>query len=202
MQNANTSSAPVAFVLGAAATEAPTEAPASVTPATAKPAPAPAVAAPAADTDRSAERLAARTAIADYYSGAGKSIPFKAASDTFAEIRLDKAPKAATTRQAALLAAMLIAGDNVKPNGNFVRGGFTFDGKHVQPETGCLSDMLGRTIKHISGPLTGKQAREAIFRIDLARARTEISAHLGDKLGKQALAKLDKLNPPKPAKAA
>lgn len=148
----------------------------------------------AADTsDRQAERLAARTAIADYYGGAGKSVPFKSASDTFAAIRLDKQPKAPTTRQAALLAAMLLAGDNIDKRGRFTRGGFTYDNRAVQPETGCLSDMLGRTVFHVSGPLTGKQARDAVFRIDLKRARSEISAMLGDKLAKPALAKLDKL---------
>ncbi len=158
-------------------------------PATAKPANAAPADKPAIDIG--AERKAATDAIRSYYSGA--SLPFKAASDKFAPFRTDKAPKRATERQAALVAAMLLAGDNIQPNGNFVRGGFTFDGRNVQPETGCLSDMHGRIIKHVSGPLAGKQARESVFNIDLATARAEISAHLGDKLAKPALAKLDKL---------
>lgn len=149
---------------------------------------------PAADSDtsdRQAERIAAAAAISAFYSG--RSLPFKAASDTFAALRLDKAPKAATTRQAALIASMLLAGDNIKPDGTFTRGGFIHDARAVQPETGCLSDMLGRVVSYVSGPTTGKQSRDAIFRIDLAKARAEISAHLGDKLGKLAIAKLDKL---------
>ena len=93
---------------------------------------------------------------------------------------------------------MLLAGDNVKPNGQFTRGGFIMpdtDGKPraVQPETGCLSDMHGRLIRHISGPLAGKQSRDAVFAIDLKAARAEISALLGDKLAKPALARIDKL---------
>lgn len=174
----------------------------------AKPAKLPAAQKPAAkpettDIDmRRAEREAGRIAIADYYSGIGKSIPFKSASDTFAEIRLDKQPKAPTVRQAALLAAMLCAGDNIDKRGQFKRGGFIHDGKRVQPETGCLSDMLGRTVFHVNGPLSGKHAIDATFRIDLKRARAEIQAALGDKLGKAAIAKLDKLAPAKPAKAA
>lgn len=164
------------------------------TKAAAKPA-SPVIAATDAAADsinaRAAERIAARDAIATYY-GAG-SIPFKAASDTFAPFRTDKAPKRATARQAALLAAMLVSGDNVQPNGNFTRGGFIHNGLHVQPETGCLSDMHGRCVAHVSGPLAGKQSRDAVFNIDLATARAEISALLGDKLGKLALAKIDKL---------
>jgi hypothetical protein len=156
-------------------------------------------AAPAETTDRIAERIAAREAISAYY-GAG-SIPFKAASDTFAPFRTDKAPKNATTRQAALLAAMLISGDNVAPNGDFKRGGFTHNGKPVQPETGCLSDMHGRVITHVSGPLAGKLARDAVFNIDLAKAKAEISANLGDALGKLALARINTLQR-KQAKAA
>lgn len=144
-----------------------------------------------ASTTRADERIAAAAAVRDFYTG--KSLPFKAASDTFATLRLDKPAKAATTRQAALIAAMLLSGDNVKRNGHFTRGGFIHDGKAVQPETGCLSDMLGRVVKHVSGPLTGKQARDAVFSIDLKLARAEISAHLGDKLGKLALARIDKL---------
>lgn len=165
-------------------------------PVAAKPVPVPA--APASDV--AAERKAARDAISTYYSG--RSLPFKSASDTFATLRTDKAAKAPTTRQAALLAAMLIAGDNVNKRGEFKRGGFTYDGRNVQPETGCLSDMLGRAVYYVSGPLSGKQARDAIFRIDLARARAEISAQLGDSLAKLAIAKLDQLAPAKPAKPA
>ncbi len=149
-----------------------------------------------ADTDRAAERKAGASAVRAYY--AGGSLPFKAASDTFAPFRTDKPAKRATERQAALLAAMLLAGDNIKPNGQFTRGGFVMpdeNGKprNVQPETGCLSDMHGRVIKHVSGPLAGKQSRDAIFAIDLKAARAEISALIGDKLAKPAIVRIDKL---------
>jgi hypothetical protein len=188
-----TTEAPTVAAPATAKRAKPTAKPVAAKPSKRADKPVPAVATkPEPDTsDRSAERIAARTAIADYYSGAGKSIPFKSASDTFAPLRLDKAPKAATVRQAALLAAMLISGDNIKRNGQFTRGGFIFDGKHVQPETGCLSDMLGRVVHHVNGPLAGREARTATFRVDLAKARAEISGLLGDKLAKQALAKLD-----------
>ena len=217
MQNLIATVAPAAIL--ATVSDAPSEAPAieAATPAkpskpakphrvkAAKPAkpavivPAAAPAAPAETSDRIAERLAAREAISAYY-GTG-SVPFKAASDTFAPFRTDKAPKNATTRQAALLAAMLVSGDNVQPNGNFKRGGFTHNGKPVQPETGCLSDMHGRVITHVSGPLAGKLARDAVFNIDLAKAKAEISANLGDALGKLALARIAALSR-KLAKAA
>lgn len=165
-------------------------------PAAAKPAKpaatvAPSVPASDATSDRTAERIAARDAVSTYYNG--RSLPFKSASDTFAAFRTDKAPKAPTTRQAALLAAMLISGDNVQPNGQFKRGGFVFDGRNVQPETGCLSDMHGRTVSHVSGPLAGKLARDAIFAIDLPKARAEISANIGDAIGKLAIARIDAL---------
>lgn len=173
--------------------------PAAAKPRAPKPSAKPAVAAakpakPPVDTEaRQAERIAARAAIADFYSGAGKSIPFKAASDTFAPFRTDKPAKAPTTRQAALLACMLLAGDNIGRDGTFKRGGFVHDGRAVQPETGCLSDMHGRVVRHVSGPLAGREARNSIFRLDLAVAETEIRANLGDKLGKLALARIAEL---------
>lgn len=196
-----TNSTPLAAVAAVAAPVAP----APVAPVAAKPErkprakpvagnPAAPAKPPVADTDaRHAERIAAREAISAFYSGAGKSLPFKSASDTFAAVRLDKAPKAPTTRQAALLAAMLLAGDNIGRTGRFTRGGFQHDGRNVQPETGCLSDMLGRVISHVSGPLTGREARNAVFAVDLTKAETEIRAHIGDKLGKLALARIASL---------
>lgn len=164
----------------------------------AKPAPVPVIVKP--DSDRAIERAVAATAVATYY--AGKSLPFKAASDTFRPLAVNT--KAATQRQAALFAAMLasdLAG-NIKPDGTFTRGGFRLPARlfnpkapadatvACQPESGCLSDANGRVISYVSGPLTGKAQREAIYRIDLAKAAAEISATLGDKLGKLALARI------------
>lgn len=165
-------------------------------PVAAKPAKPAVIAAPATDAskpaaDTSAERIAARDAIRGYYGGS--SLPLKAASDTFALYRTDKQPKRATERQAALLATIILLSSDIDKRGAFTRGGLQHDGKAVQPETGCLSDMHGRVISHVSGPLVGKQARDARFRINLKLARSEISALLGDKLGKLAIAKIDKL---------
>lgn len=165
----------------------------AVKPAAQKPviAETPAIVAKPDTSDKQAERIAAFEAICAFYSGTSQ--PFKSASDTFSLFRTDKAPKAATNRQAALIAAMLLAGDNIQPDGTFKRGGFTHNGRSVQPETGCLSDMHGRILTYVSGALIGSEARNATFRIDLAKARAEISARLGDKLGKLPLAKIDKL---------
>jgi len=145
----------------------------------------------AAHDDRREARKLAADAVRAYYAQA--SLPFKAAADRFSPLRLDKAPKAATTRQAALLASMLLAGDNVKAGGVFTRGGFVIDGRNVQPETGCLSDMLGRVISYVAGPLDGANARDATFSIDLKRAADEITSHLGGALGKAALARIAQL---------
>jgi hypothetical protein len=167
--------------------------------------PAAAAAAKPDNSARDAERQAASLAIAEFY--AGRSLPFKSASDAFAALRLDKAPKAATQRQAALLCVMLAAdtAGNIKPNGEFTRGGFRIPARlinpqakpgdmlAVQPETGCLSDMLGRTVHYVSGPTSGKAQRETVLRVDLARAKAEISAHIGDKLAKPALAAIARL---------
>lgn len=173
-------------------------------PVTAKPAPA--KPAPAADnSDRIAERAVAARAVADYYGG--RSLPFKSASDRFADLRADKQPKAPSERQAALLAVMLAAdlAGNIQPDGTFTRGGFRlparlFDANAkpdatvaCQPETGCLSDMLGRAVHYVSGPRSGREQRNTVLRLDLAAARAEIGAKLGDKLAKAAIARLDAL---------
>lgn len=217
MQNVNEATAPVVTV---ASTEAAAPAPAKRTrkPATAKadkPAKAERVAKPAAPAkpdqaerqaareaslnDRRQARIDAAKAVAQYY--AGSSLPFKAAADRFADLRLDKAAKRPSQRQAALLASMLLAGDNVKANGTFTRGAFVIDGRNVQPETGALSDMLGRVISYVSGPVSGNGQRDAVFRIDLAKARAEISEQIGGALARAAIARIDTLAPAKPAKA-
>lgn len=149
-------------------------------------------------SDRRQARIDAANAVKAYYNGA--SLPFKAAADRFADLRLTATPKRPTQRQAALLASMLLAGDNVKATGLFTRGAFVIDGRNVQPETGCLSDMLGRVISYVSGPTSGPGQRDAVFKIDLAKARTEISEQIGGTLARAALARLDTLAPVKPAK--
>lgn len=143
------------------------------------------------DSTREARKLAAQ-AVSAYYAGA--SLPFKAAADRFADLRTDKAPKRATERQAALLASMLCAdGDNIAADGTFTRGGFVIDGKRVQPETGALSDMLGRVVSYVSGPISGRGQADSVLRIDLAKAAGEIREHIGGALATQALARIDSL---------
>lgn len=142
----------------------------------------------AIDARREARKLAA-DAVSTYYSGA--SLPFKASADRFSDLRLDKTPKRATQRQAALLASMLLAGDNIKPDGTFTRGAFELDGKRVQPETGALSDMLGRVVSYVSGPTSGAGQSDTVLRIDLKRAQAEIRELIGGKLASAALKRLD-----------
>lgn len=153
----------------------------------------------AADS-RSLARQAARQAVAEFYSGASK--PFKAASDRFSDLNPANA-KAPSTRQAGLMLALITYGaGNFKPNGSFVRGGFIVPAKLVnanakpgetiraQPESGCLGNMLGRTISHVSGPITGKAQAEAVFKLDAKRALAEIQSAFGDKAANGARAML------------
>lgn len=142
-------------------------------------------------SERTEARTLAAKAVRAYYGEA--SLPFKAAADTFAPLRTDKAPKRATLRQSALLASMLLAGNNIKRDGTFTRGAFVIDGRNVQPETGALSDMLGRVVHYVSGPLSGANQRDAVFRVDLKRAAAEIREHVGEKLAGPALARLAEL---------
>lgn len=168
---------------------------------------------PAADTGKlEASRLARAVAVAAvsaYYNGA--SIPFKAASDRFADLRTDKLAKKPSLRQAALIAVMLAAdtAGNIKRNGTFTRGAFVLPAKlfnpkagagetvTCQPETGCLSDMLGRTVQYVSGPTSGAGQRDTVLRLDFKAARADL-ALLGGPLSRAAVAVLDKLQ----AKAA
>lgn len=180
-----------------------------VAPVAEKPAPAPVVVV----TSVADERHAAALAVGEFYT-AGTSFPFKSASVKLSDINANNA-KAPSVRTAALVAAMLAyAGDNIKPDGTFVRGGFRVpatlinpDAKRgdtlpAMPESGCLGNMLGRVVSHVSGPLGGKQARDGVFRIDFVAARAELQ-QLGDAVAKPALAVLNKLAPvAKPAKPA
>lgn len=144
----------------------------------------------AIDARREARKLAA-DAVSTYYAGA--SLPFKASADRFSDLRLDKTPKRATQRQAALLASMLLAGDNIKRDGTFTRGAFELDGKRVQPETGALSDMLGRVVSYVSGPTSGAGQSDTVLRIDLKRAQAEIRELIGGKLASAALTRIEAL---------
>lgn len=142
------------------------------------------------DAVREARKLASE-AVRSYYDGA--SLPFKAAADRFADLNTAKQPKRATQRQAAALAAMLLAGDNIKRDGTFTRGAFVIDGRNVQPETGVLSDMLGRVVSYVSGPISGAGQRDAVFKLNLKAAYGEIQALVGGKLASAALRKLEAL---------
>jgi hypothetical protein len=183
-------------------------------PKAAKPVEAAPVAAPT--TSIADERAAAAAAVSAFYTS-GPSFPFKSASVKLSDINPNNA-KAPSPRTAALVAAMLAyAGDNIKPNGEFVRGGFRVPATLINPsakrgetlpampESGCLGNMLGRVVHHVSGPLGGKQARDGVYRIDFDAARIELQ-QLGDGTAKPALAVLNKLSPvakpAKPAKAA
>lgn len=140
---------------------------------------------------REARKLAA-DAVKAYYAGA--SLPFKAAADTFSPTDPKRQPKRATMRQAALQASMLLAGDNVKRDGTFTRGAFVIDGRNVQPESGCLSDMLNRAVTYVSGPTSGAAQRDAVYRFDLKTVRAEITALLSPgALRTKALQRLDAL---------
>lgn len=151
------------------------------------------------DSRRLARDVAAR-AVAEFYSGASK--PFKAASDRFSDLNANNA-KAPSPRQAGLMLALITYGrGNIKANGHFVRGGFIVPAKLInpnakpdetvraQPESGCLGNMLGRTVKHVSGPVTGKAQSEAVFSLDAKRALAEIQAAFGDKPANAARALL------------
>lgn len=156
---------------------------------------------------RRAERAIAADFVADYYAGA--SLPFKSASDTFSPLNRNM-QKQATKRQAALICAMLLAdtSDNIKPDGTFKRGGFTVKAKlndhgklvlsraadatemHLQPESGCLGDMLGRVCSFVSGPTSGAGQRDSIFKLNLPLASREISELIGGKIAGAAIKRL------------
>jgi len=150
------------------------------------------------------ERAAAALAVAAFYT-AGSSMPFKAASARLSDLNPANI-KRPSPRTGALVAAMLAyapAGTFDK-RGNFARGAFRVPARLLDPkakadamlaampESGCLGNMLGRVVHHVSGPIGGKQARDGVFRLDFAAARTEL-AQLGDAVAKPALAVLAKL---------
>lgn len=149
------------------------------------------------------ERHAAMRAVAAFYTS-GTSFPFKAASAKLSDLNSANV-KAPSVRTAALVAAMLTyAGDNIGPDGTFQRGGFRVPARLINPdakpgvtlpampESGCLGNMLGRVVSHVSGPLGGKQARDGTFRINFDAARAELLM-LGDTVAKPALAVLRRI---------
>lgn len=168
----------------------------------AKPEAAPAAAKPSDAIDYAAERNAAATAVSAYYSGA--SLPFKSAHASLSDLNSNNA-KRPSVRTAALVAAMLAYGDKAfNADGTFARGAFRVPAKLINPEakpgdmlaampeSGCLGNMLGRVVHHVSGPIGGKHARDGIFRLDYAAARVELQ-QLGDATAKPALAVLNRL---------
>lgn len=183
---------------------------ATAKPATAKPATKPAApkaAKPATEAKPVStygdERRAAAIAVGAFYSGA--SLPFKAASAKLSDLNPANVKKP-SPRTGALVAAMLAysTADTFDKAGNFQRGAFRVPARLINPdasadamlaampESGCLGNMLGRVVSHVSGPIGGKQARDGTFRLDYAAARTELQ-QLGDAVAKPALAVLDKL---------
>ncbi len=143
-----------------------------------------------ADARRLARDVAAK-AVSAFYTGASK--PFKAASDRFADLNPANA-KAATPRQAALALALITYGaGNMRSDGTFKRGGFIVparllnpnakpgDTVRAQPESGCLGNMLKRSVDYRSGPRSGRDQIEAIFQLRVPVALAEIQAAFGDK---------------------
>lgn len=143
-----------------------------------------------ADAHRLA-RSVASAAVGAFYSGSSK--PFKAASDRFADINSANG-KSATPRQAALALALITYGaGNMRPDGTFTRGAFIVPAKLInasakpgetiraQPESGCLGNMLGRAADYISGPRSGRDQTQAVYRLRLPVCLAEIQAAFGDK---------------------
>lgn len=154
-----------------------------------------------ADTNdkRRLERDVSAAAVAAFYSGA--SLPFKAASDRFADLNFNNA-KSATARQAGLMLALITYGSgNMLSDGTFTRGGFNVPARLVnknakpnetvraQPESGCFGNLLGRAGDYVSGPKSGREQASAIYRLRVGPALSEIAAAFGDKQ-RNAAAKL------------
>lgn len=141
-----------------------------------------------------ARRLArdvAATAVGAFYTGASK--PFKAASDRFADINPANG-KSASARQAALALALITYGaGNMQSDGTFTRGAFRVPARLLnpnakpadtvlaQPESGCLGNMLARACDYVSGPRSGREQTQAIYRLRVPTVLAEIQAAFGDK---------------------
>lgn len=157
-------------------------------------------------------RAVAGKAVSEFY--AGRSLPFKAASDRFADINTTNG-KSATPRQASLALALITYGaGNMRPDGTFTRGAFVVPARLInpqapadsviraQPESGCLGNMLGRICDYISGPTTGREQSSAVYRLRVKPALAEIQAAFGDKPAAAAQALLASFAKPKPVKRA
>jgi hypothetical protein len=149
---------------------------------------------------RRLERGAAAAAVAAFYRGA--SLPFKAASDRFADYNPSNA-KAATPRQAGLLLCLITYGaGNMRRDGSFVRGGFRIPARLInpnapadmlvsaQPESGCLGNLAGRACDYVSGPRSGPEQRAALYKLRVPAALAEIQAAFGDAAAADAKARL------------
>lgn len=160
------------------------------------------LAAEAVRSSRITAHAAAANAVAAFYAGASK--PFKASGDRFEALNFTNAKPGpnglGTARQAALLLAMLTySAGNIKADGTFIRGAFSVPAKLVfdaatiakhgitgdtllaaQPESGCLGNMLGRTVAFVDGPRSGAEQRNQTLRINLAVARNELRHFHGD----------------------
>lgn len=144
-----------------------------------------------ANDDRRLARDVAAKAVSAFYSG--RSLPFKPATDRFADINMQNG-KASSERQSALMLALITYGaGNMLSDGTFVRGGFIVPAKLInpsakpgetvraQPESGCLGNMLGRSCVYLSGPKSGRDQSAAIYRLNLSVALSEIASTFGDK---------------------
>lgn len=139
-------------------------------------------------TSREQARAAAAKAVAAFY--AGRSLPFKSASDLRRKAPINFAlTRDPSARTAALLAAILTY-CNVQSDGTFVRGSGRVPGKllgltgaaanetfSAGPESGCLSNCIPDRISYISGTNSGAGCENAIFRINYDAARSNMLAH-------------------------
>jgi hypothetical protein len=189
LDNAKAARKRVAKKLAAKRADTPTAPPAEAAPA--KPTQAEREAAQRDRADqRALARQAASRAVAAFYTGSSK--PFKSSGDKFSDLNHDNA-KAPSQRQAGLMLALLTYGaGNMQADGTFVRGAFSVPASLVnanakpgetvraQPESGCLGNMLGRTVAYVSGPVTGRLQTETVLRLNVERALTEIQSFFGD----------------------
>lgn len=144
-------------------------------------------------TERLLAKRAAALAVREFYPG--PSLPFKAAADlryraaiNFA--RFTPGSISGTERTAAALAAILCY-CNVAPDGTFVRGsgavprvmlGLPADPAHptlaAGIESGVLSRLIGTgAISYVSGAIHGIGAENAVYRVNLGKARANMQAH-------------------------
>lgn len=136
-------------------------------------------------------RLAARAAIDAFYNGA--SLPFKAAIDLRfrSQIQFNRGANNDQTARAAAGVAAIITYCDVHPDGTFVRGSGRVPGRligrtgadanktfAVGPESGLLSQLVsGPRASHVSGPLIGRGAESAVFKLNFDACRSALLMH-------------------------